>query len=209
MGALVHSPLSIWFSNSRVLRTWQHFYVGCISLGLSKECTQWWHCIVASYVNEILTHKMKWHDRFETEELGEELPSFEGYIGCVDDTLVKIRQPYKDPNHTRFFNGRNKNSLYQQCNDYWLLWISFHLCWLWLSIVLSYCHILRASSLHANWRAHFTHINWYFTYVLGTLAIEVLINIYFLVLDIRKLQTIYQYQTSTRHYLMSFYYLTN
>lgn len=59
-------------------------------------------------MNEALTHKIKWHDRFEIEEIGEELPSYEGCLGCVDEKLVKIRQPYKDPNHTRFFNGRRK-----------------------------------------------------------------------------------------------------
>ena len=63
---------------------------------------------VASCINEALQHEIEWPDSYEREELGQQHPDFEGCIGFIDGTLVKIRRPYRDPDHSRFFNGRKK-----------------------------------------------------------------------------------------------------
>lgn len=40
--------------------------------------------------------------------MGEMLLGLEGAIGNIDDTLVKIRRPFKDPSHSQWFNKRKK-----------------------------------------------------------------------------------------------------
>lgn len=50
-------------------------------------------------------------DSYEREKLGQQHPTFEGYIGFIDDTLVKIRRPYNDPNHSWFFNNKKIYSI--------------------------------------------------------------------------------------------------
>ena len=57
---------------------------------------------MVSCVNEVLTHEIEWPHIYEREELGEQLPLFEGCIGFVDGILVKIICPYRDPNHYKF-----------------------------------------------------------------------------------------------------------
>ena len=36
------------------------------------------------------------------------IPSFPSCIGIIDGTLVKIRRPWKNPEHNKWFNGRKK-----------------------------------------------------------------------------------------------------
>lgn len=84
----------------------------------------------------------------------------------------------------------------------------FHLCWLWLSIVHNVT-CLRASFLHANCKAHFTHINWYFKYVLGSLAIEVFDQYIFPRLGRMKVTNNLAIPNKHTPLFMSSYYLTN
>ena len=55
---------------------------------------------MASCVNNALTHEIKWPDVQKREELGEQSPSFEGYIRFVNGTLVKIRRSHGNHDHS-------------------------------------------------------------------------------------------------------------
>ena len=61
---------------------------------------------VASYINEVFQHEIECPNSYEREKLGQQHPTFEGHIGFIDDILVKIHRPYKDSNHSRFFNNK-------------------------------------------------------------------------------------------------------
>lgn len=63
---------------------------------------------VASCMNEALVRETEWSDSYEQEEFRQQYPVFEGCIGFIDGTLVKVLFPYRDPNHSRFFNARKK-----------------------------------------------------------------------------------------------------
>ena len=63
---------------------------------------------VASCMNEALVRDTEWSDSYEQEEFRHQYLVFEGCIGFIDGTLVKNLFLYRDPNHSRFFNGRKE-----------------------------------------------------------------------------------------------------
>ena len=46
-----------------------------------------------------LRDEIKWLDVMEKQALASMVPSFPGCIGIINDTLVKIRRPWKNPDH--------------------------------------------------------------------------------------------------------------
>jgi hypothetical protein len=121
---------------------------------------------VGSCVNAAMTNEIRWPTAAERQSAATRIPQFAGCIGYVDGTLCKIRRPYKDPQHSRWFNGRKKiysvNNTVVVDHDGLFIYIdsgfpgSYH-----------DVSILRASSLYQNWRSHFEHRDDYFEYLLG------------------------------------------
>lgn len=92
------------------------------------------------------------------------LPGLEGVIGNMD--LVKIRMLYKNPDHSRWFNGRKK-----MCNNNKMVLVNND----GLTICVDHAHpgsihdvtCLHQSKLDPYWRQYFMHTNEYFEMVLG------------------------------------------
>ena len=64
--------------------------------------------LIASCMNEALCDEIEWPSEEERVELGQRFDEFPGCIGLFDGTLVKVRRPWKDKKHGRFFKGRKK-----------------------------------------------------------------------------------------------------
>lgn len=63
---------------------------------------------IASCITDALAHEISWPNEVERRRLSRLNPHFPGCIGIIDGTLVKIRKPWNNPNHTKWFNGRKK-----------------------------------------------------------------------------------------------------
>lgn len=68
---------------------------------MHEKMLKWWCHFHVLCINWAIFHETERYDQYEREVLGQMLPGLEGAIG---DTLLKIKQPYKDPNHSRWFN---------------------------------------------------------------------------------------------------------
>jgi hypothetical protein len=109
---------------------------------------------VASCVNHALKDEIRWPTASERVLLGQRLENFRGCIGIIDGTLCKIRRPWRDPNHAKWFNGRKKiyavNNTVVVDHDGLFIYVdcgypgSYH-----------DVNILRHSSLMQNWREYF------------------------------------------------------
>lgn len=121
---------------------------------------------VASCINHAIANEITWPDEAERARLGRMNTHFSGCIGIIDGTLVRIRHPYKNPDHAKWFNGRKK--MYCMNNT---VVVSHE--GLFLHVDLGFpgsyhdVTILRHSHLFRNWRHHFTHTDEYFEYLLG------------------------------------------
>ena len=112
--------------------------------------------------------KIKWPDKLERQALASMIPTFQGCIGFIDGTLVKIWRPWKNPEHGKWFNGRKK--IYCMNN---VVIVNHH--GLFIYVDPSYpgslhdMTCLRASEMYGMWH-HFSAYNdarQYFEYVLG------------------------------------------
>ena len=63
---------------------------------------------IASYICKAISDEIRWPNLQERERLGKNLRHFPGCIGFIDGTLVELRRPWHNPNHTKWFNGRKK-----------------------------------------------------------------------------------------------------
>ena len=63
---------------------------------------------IATSINWALRDEIKWPDELERQALASTIPALPGCIGFIDGTLVKIRRPWKNPEHGKWFNGRKK-----------------------------------------------------------------------------------------------------
>lgn len=52
--------------------------------------------------------EIKWPTPDQRRELSTRITQFLGCIGMIDGTLVKIRRPFVDTQHARWFNDRKK-----------------------------------------------------------------------------------------------------
>jgi hypothetical protein len=121
---------------------------------------------VCSVINSVLANEITWPNADTRAVLANRVPEFRGCIGFIDGTLCKIRRPYRNPDHARWFNGRKKmysmNSTVIVDHDGLFIYVdpgypgSFH-----------DVTILRQSELHTNWRDYFTHNNEHVEYLLG------------------------------------------
>ena len=63
---------------------------------------------IATSINWALRYEIKWPDELERQALASTIPALPGCIGFINGTLVKIRRPWKNPEHGKWFNGRKK-----------------------------------------------------------------------------------------------------
>ena len=63
---------------------------------------------IATSINWALRDEIKWLDELEREALASMISTFPDCIGFIDGTLVKIRRPWKNPEHGKWFNGHKK-----------------------------------------------------------------------------------------------------
>ena len=63
---------------------------------------------IATSINWALRDEIKWPDELERQALVSMIPAFPGCIRFIEDTLVKIRRPWKNPEHGKWFNGCKK-----------------------------------------------------------------------------------------------------
>jgi hypothetical protein len=108
---------------------------------------------VCSVINIVMAHEIKWPDQQSRDEPSIRLPGFPGCIGLIDGTLGKIRRPFRNPEHCRWFNGRKRmnsmNSTVIVDHDGLFTRVdpgypgSFH-----------DVTILRSSDLYRNWREY-------------------------------------------------------
>ena len=123
---------------------------------------------IASCVSWALRDEIKWPDVKERQALGSMVSAFPGCIGIIDGTLIKIRRPWKNPDHNKWFNGHKK--MYCMNN---VVIVDHHGLFIYIDSTYpgSFHDVscLRASQLHKTWRDHFVHddVNQYFEYVLG------------------------------------------
>ena len=54
----------------------------------------------------MLRDEIKWPSVDEKVEAASYVHEFPGCIGIIDGTLVKIRRPWRNENHGRYFNGQ-------------------------------------------------------------------------------------------------------
>ena len=106
---------------------------------------------LSSCINEALCDEIKWPSVDERVEAASHAHEFPGCIGIIDGTLVKIRRPWRDENHGRYFNGRKKmyciNNLVVV--DHFGLFIYVEA---GFSGAYNDINVLRRSDLTANWR---------------------------------------------------------
>lgn len=69
---------------------------------------------VASCLNVALEDEIRWPTTEERLQLAAHNPDWPGCVGIIDGTLVKIRRPFHDEDHSTWFNGRKKNVLFEQ-----------------------------------------------------------------------------------------------
>ena len=132
----------------------------------SKTSTNDDGVFVGSCINAAIGNEIRWPTVAERPIAGTRIDEFPGCIGYIDGTLVKIRRPFQDPGHSRWFNGRKKmysvNNTVIVDHDGLFIFVdpgfpgSFH------DIT-----ILRHSEIHANWRDYFEHQDDYLQFVLG------------------------------------------
>lgn len=121
---------------------------------------------IASCINVSIADEIRWPTPEERRNLSSRLPQFPGCIGMIDGTLVKIRRPYNNPEHRRWFNGRKK--MYAMNNT-----VIIDHSGLFIHLDVGYpgsfhdVNILRQSDVYHNWRQHFVHEDDYFEYLLG------------------------------------------
>jgi hypothetical protein len=137
----------------------------------SKSCLCDDTLFVASCICEALEMEIRWPSAEERLELGNFLPQLPGCIGVVDGTLVRIRRPWKHPQHGSWYNGRKK--IY--CINNIVIIVHHGLFILVESGFPASFHdinTLRHTEFHKTWRAHFTHDDNHFEYVLGNPAYQ-------------------------------------
>ncbi len=135
---------------------------------LEQECNKWWshlYCILHQF------HHCQWN--LVAHYWGTSSPccaasQFEGCIGFIDGTFVKIRMPWNNPTHWSWFNGWKK--MYCMNNT---MVVNHHGLFIYLDLgYLGLFHdmnILWQLDIHMNWCQHFVHTNAYFEYLLGNL----------------------------------------
>jgi DDE superfamily endonuclease len=121
---------------------------------------------VCSVINVVLSNEITWPDANTRAVLANRIPGFRGCIGLIDGTLCNIRRPYRNPDHSRWFNGRKKMYLMKSTvivgHDGIFIYVdpgypgSFH-----------YVTILRQAELYTSLRDYFTHNDEYIEYLLG------------------------------------------
>ena len=74
----------------------------------SKTATNNNNVFVGSCINAAIGDKIRWPTVAERRISGTRLDEFLGSIGYIDGTLVKIRRPFQDPEHNRWFHGCKK-----------------------------------------------------------------------------------------------------
>lgn len=121
---------------------------------------------VASCVNEALELEIRWPGVPERVELGRVIPQLPGCIGFVDGTLCRVRRPFENQMHSKWFQGRKKmyclNSTVLVDHNGLFIHVdpgypgSFH-----------DSQILKTSMVERFWRRLFTHTEGYSEYVLG------------------------------------------
>ena len=95
------------------------------------------------------------------------IPTFLGCIGFIDSTLVKIRRPWKNPEHGKWFNGRKK--MYCMNN---VVIVNHHGLFIYVdpSYPRSFHDVIcvKALDMYGMWRHFFAHndARQYFEYVL-------------------------------------------
>ena len=123
---------------------------------------------IASCVSWALRDEIRWPNVMVRQALASMVPGFSGCIGIIDGTLVKIRRPWKNPDHGKWFNGRKK--MYCMNN---VVIVDHHGLFIYINSTYSGSFhddtCLRASELHSSWREHFAHsdMDQYFEYILG------------------------------------------
>lgn len=76
---------------------------------------------VANFVNQAIVDEIRWPTPQERRILGRHIPRVPGCIGFMDGTLVRIRRPYENANHSKWFQGK-KNVLHEFISIDWLQW---------------------------------------------------------------------------------------
>jgi hypothetical protein len=128
---------------------------------------------VCSCINKALGTEIQWPDADRRRFLAQMEPRFPGAIGVIDETLCKINRPYTANmsfadrrKYGRYFNGRKKiyafNNTIVVDHEGFIIYID--------PGYVGSAHdvtILKESSLHQNWRNHFTRTQNSFEYLLG------------------------------------------
>jgi hypothetical protein len=121
---------------------------------------------VASCVNVALCNEICWPTADERRAAGRSIEGFRGCNGFIDGTLVKIRKPFRNSEHSRWFNGRKK--IYSMNNT-----VMIDHDGLFIHLDVGYpgsfhdVNIRRNNIVYQQWRAHFHHEDNYFEFLLG------------------------------------------
>jgi hypothetical protein len=63
---------------------------------------------IASCINHAYAHEILWPIIQKKHMLGTTILEFQGYIGLIDGTLIKIHKPWNNHEHNISFNGCKK-----------------------------------------------------------------------------------------------------
>jgi hypothetical protein len=63
---------------------------------------------IASCINFTIVDEIRWPTIEEQQVLGTQLSQFQGYIGFINGTFIKIHRPWNNPTHQSWFNGWKK-----------------------------------------------------------------------------------------------------
>jgi hypothetical protein len=74
----------------------------------SKNATNDDGMFIASCINFAIVHEILWPIVEEQQVLGTQLLQFQGCIGFINGTFIKIHRPWNNPAHQSWFNGQKK-----------------------------------------------------------------------------------------------------
>ncbi len=101
--------------------------------------------------------------------MGMQIPKFQGCIGLINGSLIKIQKPWNNAAHGLWFNGQKK-----MCFMNSMVVVDHHGLFIYLEVGYQCSFhdvtILHESHLYKNQLQFFVHTNEYFEYVLGDLG---------------------------------------
>jgi hypothetical protein len=121
---------------------------------------------IASCINFTIANEIRWPVIEGHQVLAMQLPQFQGCIGFIDGTFIKIHKPWNNPTHQSWYNGQKK--MYCMNN---IMVVDHHGLFIYLDLghpeLFHDVNILWQSNIHTKWHQHFVHTNAYFEYLLG------------------------------------------